>query len=84
MVPILDELIVVGLYGASYPVDWALGRMFVVHFCVGLISLLGILMHLIFVHRAKPGNISVAGDLSQGLGDVLQKDFQLLGLFQIV
>ena len=82
VIPILDELVVMGLYGASYPVDWALGRMFVLHFLLGMMAAFSVLMHLICIHRARPSNSHV--NALSNLSDVVLKDLGILALCMVV
>ena len=83
VLPVVDALVILALYGATYPVDWALGRMFVLHFALGVVALGMAAIHVVFVHRAKPGGAGFWGDSNLALGDVLVKDMALLGLLSL-
>jgi len=75
IIPILDSIILEGIYGGTFINSTTSGRILTLHFLFGLLSIAILMLHLISIHRIRPAGFNfTASDGKLALSDVIIKD----------
>ena len=74
MLPLLDSPIVATLLSSTVPTDTSVHRMFTLHYLLALLFAALMLLHLVYVHRLRPGSTHNQNIRSFQIADVLIKD----------
>lgn len=82
VIPVLGDELVAGVLGSSTVVSWSIRRFTVIHFLLGLLALILIVVHLILLHRLSPGKTGnfCTTDGTSTLAIILTKDLMLFAL----
>jgi ubiquinol-cytochrome c reductase cytochrome b subunit len=84
VIPFLGDEIVSGILASSTVTSWAIRRFTVLHFLLGVIAIIFVLIHIVFLHRQNPSLVQTdIADGSETLLQVLVKDFSMLLVFMI-
>jgi quinol-cytochrome oxidoreductase complex cytochrome b subunit len=76
VIPFLGDEVVAGILASSTVTSWAIRRFTVLHFLLGIIAILFVLIHIVILHRQNPSlHQTDIADGSETLLQVLVKDF---------
>jgi ubiquinol-cytochrome c reductase cytochrome b subunit len=74
VIPVIDDLIISAMLSGSSPTTVALHRFLSLHFVMSMAATAAMALHVISVHRSRPGASLGLEDGSWALSDVLTKD----------
>jgi ubiquinol-cytochrome c reductase cytochrome b subunit len=78
VIPFFGDEIVAGILASSTVTSWAIRRFTVLHFLLGVVAIITVLLHIICLHRQNPsGNQVEIADGAENLLIVLAKDASL-------
>lgn len=78
VIPFLGDEIVSGILASSTVTSWAIRRFTVLHFLLGIVAIIFVLVHIVFLHRQNPAlHQTDISDGSETLLQVLVKDFSI-------
>jgi ubiquinol-cytochrome c reductase cytochrome b subunit len=84
VLPVIDDAIISTILAGTYPCTVTIYRLFALHYCVAVLILICIYIHLMVIHRARPCTVQCTNDNNFTLLEVVLKDLMLLPYISVV